>query len=501
MSQSIVEILNTACANFTVKTALIDKKRFITYGDLKDEILQTANFFLRSGIKPKTKVLVLIPFSVELYRVSLALNYIGATAVFIEDWISMKNLKWCCRQSGAVVMVTNRKGKIISYFIKTLRLIPLKLVYNTFKRYNRLDSKPSIELDNEAIISFTTGSSGKPKMHVRNYCFLTHQYLTLSKVKNSGADDIELITLPMFVMLNLASGGTAVLAKYNFINPKKTNFKKIFDQIKACKVNTITASPSFILNLTRYIKEKPEAGNIRKIITGGSPVYPDNAKTILDCFCNAELTVIFGSTEAEPISIIKGVKLCNYINRQNNGLPVGTIHSDTNLKILPIKNGYDKSKHKPQIGEIIISGPNVLINTNHNQSNTSQINNVLWHHTGDTGFIDNNGELFLTGPLNGVLFHNDEVFYPFVFEMRCRSISGVNKATLLKKENKLCAVLEGGKIIDHNQVKSDVRKLGYPVDEIWITKNIPKDPRHNGKIDYKKLSSIQNHSNTKILQL
>ncbi|MCK5028073.1 MAG: AMP-binding protein [Bacteroidales bacterium] len=494
MKPNIIEILDNISKEYPEKLAIIDKNRAITFGELESELKKTAQYFLSKGIVKGDNVLVFVPMSIDLYRVSLALNYIGATAIFIEDWITFKQLKWCCQKSKPKAIVTTSKGLLFCRFTKSLKQLDLKINHNKHSSTEQIKEPVINEPEAIAIISFTTGSSGVPKMLSRSFDFLTQQFYTLSKVKNSSSSDIELITIPVFLFLNLAIGVTSVIADFNILKPDKIDFKKIESQITKHNVNGICSSPSFVIKLAQSITESGIKSSIRKVITGGAPVFPDDATVLCNTFSEADILILYGASEVEPISTIEGFILSEKAEDIEKGLNVGIIHPETNVKIKPLnKSTTDNSELISNIiGEILVSGSNVLLNNLENFTNSKNNNkdDKLWHFTGDTGYINSSNELILTGPLLAILRHKDRYWSPFIFEGITKSIEGIEKTTLQKIDNKLVAVVQINKSFNRSVIMEKLNALNFPLDKIVFIPQMPKDPRHNGKIDYIKLKKI-----------
>ena len=131
------------------------------------------------------------------------------------------------------------------------------------------------------------------------------------------------------------------------------------------------------------------------------PVFPEIMENLKKLFPYAEIKIIYGLSEAEPIS-----ELCyneldeNDINKMKNGegLLAGKIIDNRNLLI--IENNQEISPKDPvkilktgEAGEIIVSGehmPAVYINDARDGGNKARlsIDGKCWHRTGDLGYID-----------------------------------------------------------------------------------------------------------------
>ncbi len=475
---SVVEILSSVAAANADKPAIVDRAGAISFGDLELAVRKTARYLLDRGIQRHDRVLVLVPLSADLYRVTLALNYIGAAAIFVEDWITFQQIDACCEAAQPKAVVTHWKGLIYSWLKPTLRRIPLKINHIGYAKMEPLQVAPQLQPEDEAIVSFTSGTSGVPKMLVRDFQFLNHQFYTLREVKNCRPDVVELLTLPAFVFLNLAMGSTSVLADFNKLKPDKFDPKKIERQLLERQVDALCASPSFLLKLCNACLDAAAMDRVRQVTTGGAPVFPDDAAQLLRHFPNAKITVIYGSSEAEPISVADGIALAKSSAEQ--GLFAGQIHPETEVRILQIADNQS-------IGEILVAGPNVVLK---GERNKFVLDGKKWHRTGDSGFLGLNGELYLTGPVSALVSLKGGLWSPFVFEGRARGVPGVERATLLRVGEQLVAAAVATKGADKKRVERTVQDLGYPFDAVVFLESLPYDSRHDGKIKYAELERL-----------
>ncbi len=483
---SVIEVLSMVAVEHADKPAIVDKAAAISFGELELAVRKTARHLMAKGIKKQDRVLVLVPFSIDLYRVTLALNYIGATAIFIEDWITFQQMDDCCEAARPTAFISNIKGLIYGYLKKSLRNIPVKISCNGYQKYAPIEGMPDLNLTDDAIISFTSGTSGKPKMLVRDFNFLNHQFYTLREVKKCEINDIELVTLPAFVFINLAMGSTSVVANFNKLKPEKIDLNKIEKQFKDNHVNAICASPSFLLKLCAPAINTKIKSQINKITTGGSPVFPGDAQRLNAAFPNARTTTIYGSSEAEPIAVADGLVLSKMSNEAGRGLYVGEIHPGTQVKIHPFFEDI-KPGAVAIIGEILVSGSNVLMK---GEGNKIVIDGVKWHRTGDSGCLNQNGSLFLTGPVASIVDFNGQYWSPFVFEGLSKNIAGIERATIVKVNDELVAAVVAAVAADKSTIENALSQLDFPLNKVVFVGKFPNDQRHDGKIKYAELEAM-----------
>ena len=99
--------------------------------------------------------------------------------------------------------------------------------------------------DEPALVTFTSGSTGVPKAAVRTHGFLMAQHRALEKALEFAEGETDLITLPVFVLANLASGLTSVLADTDLRAPGKADAAAIREQCRRHGVTRCAASPAF----------------------------------------------------------------------------------------------------------------------------------------------------------------------------------------------------------------------------------------------------------------
>jgi olefin beta-lactone synthetase len=503
---NIVDLFFDAAGKFPQHLAIIDKKRRITFLELKNEVQETAGYFLKKGIRHGDRVLVFVPMSINLYRIVLALLKIGAVAVFLDEWVNKKRMEECCKVAQCHAFIGVFKASLLSFFSSEVRQISIHLGAKFISGFkNNLTAIP-VHTDHTALITFTTGSTGTPKAAKRTHGFLREQFKVLVERMNTQPGEISLTALPIVLLINLAAGSTSLIAGYKAGNPGKMNAGEILNQINFYKVSSITGSPFFIKQLAKcVIHQQVKLPALKKIFTGGAPVFPAEAKIYKSAFPKTEIEVIYGSTEAEPISSINAEQLIKE-DSMAEGLNVGYPDRNAEVKIIKLENGMINCADKDAfeklvlpagtIGEIIVSGPHVLDAYFNNEKALKQnkifVEGKCWHRTGDCGFqIDN--KLFLTGRCNTLIYINHKIISPFLYENYFQTIAGVSAGTILEKEGQIIAVIECLPGFSKNEIIEKLQKIKEPLVPVhsikWISK-MPRDPRHYSKIDYEKLRHL-----------
>ena len=483
---------------FPNKICLIQKDKTITYEELYFKVRDLKEYLEKKGIKKNEKVLLLIEMSIELYVSIIAVWTIGAIPCFMDAGFIKSNLKKNNFKNINSIIGT-KKYIIYSNINKNLKKIKTKININQAIKYkskenNKLEIE-EIKKEYPGILTYTSGTTGQPKIASRTHEFLANQGEIIKNNIDYEKDDIEISTIPIFTLSNINSGIQTVIANANFMKLYKSNPKKIIRQIKKNNVNRIMAAPGILEPIIKYCeKNKIKKYQIKKIFTGGGAIFIDFLERIKKIFPNAKIVTLYGSTEAEPIAKlyvnnmtkeqiektkngygilagnIVGVDICKIIN--TNKKEIGSITKEEFENITT-----------EEVGEIVVSGKNVLegyIDGIGDKENKFTVEGIRFHRTGDMGYIDKNGLLWLRG-------RKKEPYFNIEASLHAKFYLG--KTAVFKENEKIILVIEKKrKNISEEKLKKEINFK--KIDEIKYVKKIPVDKRHNTKVDYKELRKV-----------
>ena len=190
--RNIVNLFLNASKAHPNNIAIIEKDNKVDYKTLEKQVKQTAMMLLSKGVRKGDRVLIFVPMSVSLYRVVLAVFYIGAVAVFLDEWVSKSRMEICCKIAKCKAFIASNKIRILSFLSKELRKTPIKIGTELPSEQSFLEHFEVIDSNDTALLTFTTGSSGTPKAANRTHGFLNEQFKALLKEINPKPSDIDL---------------------------------------------------------------------------------------------------------------------------------------------------------------------------------------------------------------------------------------------------------------------------------------------------------------------
>ena len=512
---NILKIMGIHAEAHPSATALIDPRRRhpISFMELERDSARAAGLLWREGLRPGDTVLVFLPMSADLYVALLAIFRLKLVAMFVDPFAGRVYLERCCALQPPKALIASSKGHLLRFASSALRRIPRKFAVGwpvpgaiSWSRWRHAVPRDVLDCapDTPALVTFTSGSTAQPKAAVRTHGFLLAQHQALRQALTSVPGQVIMATLPIFVLSQLASGVTSVIPDADLRFPEMVQPQRVISQVETFGVTTIVASPAYLERLAEHCaRQHLTLPGLKGIYCGGGPVFPRLAKQLHQIAPAAEVVVVYGSTEAEPIACIglADVKPDDLEGTSSGrGLLVGTPVEAIQLRILPdlwrIPIGpYNEAEFAAlalppgQIGEIVVQGKHVLSSYLHGESDGEikfRVENSIWHRTGDAGCLDARGHLWLLGRCAACVDDRRGCLYPLAVEGAVSSHPAVRRvAFFCHLGRRILAIETRDQRADGSLVNDLKRQLAWAhIDEVRVIGRIPTDKRHNAKIDY-----------------
>jgi acyl-CoA synthetase (AMP-forming)/AMP-acid ligase II len=241
--------------------------------------------------------------------------------------------------------------------------------------------------------------------------------------------------------------------------------------------------------------------DLHKIFSGGAPVFPRLLDQLQQIAPQADIVAVYGSTEAEPMAKLSRSQLearDRQAMRASRGLLAGWPVKAIQLRIMPDQWGrpvgpysqaqFDKCRCPPNgIGEIVVSGEHVLSGYLHGCGDAKtkfMVEGTVWHRTGDAGYLDERGRLWLLGRCAARIEDEHGLLYPFAVECALSYLPDIRRSALVSHNNRRILAVEFYPEAS-KQLSPLKDALSWThLDEIRVYKQLPVDKRHNAKIDY-----------------
>ena len=293
-----------------------------------------------------------------------------------------------------------------------------------------------VNAETMSILLFTSGTTSKSKAVMLNQKAIAANIADMLMVESLYPTDTNIAFLPFHhifgstgMLVMLAAGVKTVfpdglkyikqnLKEYEvsvfvgvplLVNKMYENIEKeIEKQGKTKLINMATKISNFLLKFHIDIRRKlfkqvldGLGGKMRFIISGGAPL--DKKVSVKFNELGVHLIQGYGLTETCPVIAAENDK---YIRNGSVGFPMKHV----TVEIV--------NKDKDGIGEVRVKGPNIMMGYYENEEATNKVLKDGWFYTGDLGYIDNDGFLFLTGREKDVIvMKNGKKVFPEELEI------------------------------------------------------------------------------------
>ena len=334
----------------------------------------------------------------------------------------------------------------------------------------------SAKIDENAmnILLFTSGTTSKSKAVMLSQKNIASNVYAMQRVEDIRSTDSNLAFLPMHhifgstcLIVMLACGARTSFPdglRYVAQNLKEYEVsvfvgvpllveaiynkvvKEIDKQGKTKLIKNAIRVSNFLLKFHIDIRRKlfkqlidQLGGKMRFVISGGAPLDPKIQKGFIDLGINVAQG--YGLTETSPVIAAENM----YKSKTGSiGVPMENV-------TVEIVNKDDNG-----IGELRAKGPNVMLGYYENEEETNKVLKDGWFYTGDLGYIDKDGFIFITGrQKNMIVLKNGKKIFPEEIETL------VNRIDLIDE----CMVFGMPDEVDKNDVKLSV-KVVYNKDEV-----------------------------------
>lgn len=290
----------------------------------------------------------------------------------------------------------------------------------------------------------------------------------------------------MIVLQNLSCGLKTIIPQINYSNFLETSIADLWHQIQKHKVKRLSGQPYIIEKICDEQLKRGRPLDIESIVVGGACVSLKLCEKLGKAFPQTDSYIVYGSSEAEPIAF---TPTSDFLKTSGFGLLLGTPVSCLEIKIEQLEC-YNITECYYEFGEILIAGPHVVKEyiDNHPMNGVLKVSDGerIWHRTGDIGYLDDQGRLWLLGRISDRIVRDGELIPCYGFEEELIRLGGVLKAGFIDQ----ILYLEVDEQYKEEIVLSYLTLHGLSHFEIKIKNHIPVDKRHFSRIDRKALSSL-----------
>ena len=443
--------LRRNASKFPLKTAAKDRFGEINYADLNARVNQLARGLLSLGVRKGDAVALSVGNRIEHLEIIFAVAKIGALAIPLD-------VKWKALELASVLaafeprlivlqedcageLAKARELKDLS-FLLSLSLSKDRSYSGLLAGQSAAEPDAAVDEDDPFIVMLTSGTTGFPKG-----CLATHRTFVFHCINNAiekglGAHDKAILSSPIyfnagrsFTLGIIYFGGTMILHE-------RFDAEDVLRAIEREKVTYIGAVPTMCERMLHVLEETEyDTSTLRCLAITGGKVHPsvlENLKRSL----TPNVYRTYASTDSGQMAISKPGDMDAKPN--SAGRPVWCV----DLRIAddagrPVKVG--------EVGEIICQSPLATHGYYKNPDATSASFRDGWFYTGDLGYFDEEGYLFVAGrkkdmvksggisiyplEIESVIYHHPDVMEAAVIGVPDAEWGEAVKAVVVRKSN------------------------------------------------------------------
>ncbi len=394
-----------------------------TYAELESEVNHWVDYLQTLGIKSGDRIGLLLTNHPRYIMIVHALVKCEAIAVFLNIRLTAEELCWQIEDSQAKYLLYDELTKLTANILDKQidRLIvanfPHPPVPSPMGREGER-FKELINLEDIQGIFYTSGTTGKPKAVPLTYS--NHFHSAIASALNLGiqANDNWLLCMPLFHVGGLAIAWRSVINGTKTTLLPKFDQQEILDAIASEQVTLISLVPTMLTRLLNH----PQWQNLQKlraILLGGAPASPE---LIAQCLqLNLPIMPTYGMTEtASQITTLLPHQVP--IKQGSSGLPL----FGNRLRIV---DDHLQDLEVGAIGQILVQGANVMHGYLHQFENAPI--QAGWLHTGDLGYCDRAGYLYVVSRRSDLIISGGENIYPTEIEAILLAHPHINEACIV----------------------------------------------------------------------
>ncbi len=430
--KTLIDLLQFNAAHSSEATAFIIDENKYTYSWLWENVKYFASTLISKGVNKKETVLILVPNSAEFFIAFYGCILAGAIAVPVFPKAGTDRclqLKRLCKSQHMILSATissKRKVELLAFAKK--QKIKLHWV-NKSLPVSSLNSFPKISENNIAFIQYTSGSTSFPKGVP-----LTHKKLLINIKQNIDAmnitnKDVFVSWLPVYhdmglilnTMVPLYTGGQFVLLA--------EGLHKVHSWLSAIQKfkGTIITAPDIAYQLcVKSIRNHSsyDLSSLRLALNAAEPIHIETYRLFEKAF-NLKNIMIAGYGLAEATLAVTTHPVGQPPRTDKDGhVSSGKLLKNIKIKIASVK----QKKEKRKIGEVLVKSPANMKGYFNKKKKYSPFDKNNYLRTGDIGYLDKKGYLYILSRKKNIIIHGGITLYPDDIEEVVRKIKNIRQA-------------------------------------------------------------------------
>lgn len=485
-------------------TALVFEERELTYGELSREVDSIAQGLLEEGFRHGDRVLALLPNGVEYVELFFAVASVGGVLVPANYLLTPPEIEHVWNDSESTWLVVHEKylakaQGVVGGLDDTHRVFLVGRgdglrSYEELRRDGTGLGAPAVDVDDLVLLQYTSGTSGLPKAAMHTHSTL--MWNMMQQVVDFGLTrDDTYVCVPAlcwaagfhdFFLPLLWVGGKVVLLPSQNFDPEQ------LAALTAEHEGTIVLLVPSVLRkvvgdgiLTRY-----ELKSLRLLLSGGEPLPIELIEQVQSQLPHVWLAQVYGMTEGPMI-----MTFLSEIDAHSRRGSAGKALVATQVRVV---DDQDQPVEPRVVGEIVVRSPGTMTGYLNAPEKNQEVFRTGWFHTGDGGYLDEDGYLYIAGRVKDMFITGGLNVYPAEIERVLLSHDQVAEAAVVGVDDAQLGEVGVAHVVLHDGAGVTMDSLRgfvagqlatYKVPRHWESRDQPLPRTASGKIKKSSLRS------------
>ena len=293
---------------------------------------------------------------------------------------------------------------------------PVELRLDAMVEHEPAEQLPTIDSSDVAVMLYSSGTTGRPKgvlLSHGNLVASADAVLEAAVLDSWQGPRVTLSAMPIAhifgvaIMHDLLMMPEHLPAESRLIQMRWFEPEKFMALIEEHKCTTIAAVPTILaVMLNHPAASKYDLSSLTEVICGGAPLPVELGQAFMKRY-PCRVREVYGLTEAS------GLGTSNRRTEEFRPGSAGRAYCNTELSI---QDDNDRILPTGERGEICLRGPIVMLGYHNRPDETAQIMRDGWLHTGDVGYLDEDGYLFVVDRKKDMIIRGGENIFPAELE-------------------------------------------------------------------------------------
>ena len=426
---------NEMMPNFLKKRAFLTPERpaiyyqdqVVTFDQLYQRSYEVAGKLQGLGVQKNQYVGVLLKNNMDTVVILFALQLIGVRSVILNNRLSPMELAWQMNDSKADSLILedsfNETKDFINSQIPSLNALTKAEIFSSVAEVPNIIEE--ISLSDTCTIMYTSGTTGKPKGVIQT--FGNHWWSSVGSALNLGYIDGDcwLCSVPLFHISGFSILMRSVIYGMPIVLHDRFDEEKAINDIHEKKVTIMSIVGAALTRIVDALQERRLPAHFRCMLLGGGPA----PLPLLKACVEKDIPVFqtYGMTESSS-QIVTLSPEYSLTRLGSAGKPL----FPSQIQIVS-EDGSVAPAGVP--GEIVIKGPNVTPGYLFRQEAVKEKFKDGWFLTGDIGYLDEGGFLYVLDRRSDLIISGGENIYPAEIEAALLSHPYVSEAGVTSSEH------------------------------------------------------------------